>query len=347
MIHKRFWGKDMSEALRAVRNSLGADALIAETKTLDKDLGGGVEISALVEGEISVESDRDEVVSHAKPQVAPMDELREELALMKSMLGWLAPGLGRQNKVIKSLVNHGVTPENISKLLHALDHAPGNNERERWQQAIATQFPPPGDIRKSGERLALIGPSGVGKTSTLIKLTLFESRRREGSVGWVSMDEQRLNSAGTLMTYAGILGVRFERAANRSELKIALERLSDCGLVLVDTPGTNPRDNDSIKQLAKSLHGVGALRCALVLSAVTNGADLLDCVNSYRTIGLHSLLFTKLDECRYLGPILNTALNAAVPLSYITFGQSPTEDLAVAKPEVFASLVLSGGGCND
>ena len=136
--------------------------------------------------------------------------------------------------------------------------------------------------------------------------------------------------------------MRLERAANRGELKIALARLADCDLVLIDTPGSNPRNGDGIARLAKSLHGLGDLRPMLLLSAVTNSADLIDWVNSYRTIGLDSLLFTKLDECRYLGPLLNTAISTGLPLSFITCGQSFAEDLALAQPEVFASLLLTG-----
>jgi flagellar biosynthesis protein FlhF len=342
MNHKRFWGRDMNEALRALRRSLGPDALIAETKNLTKDLGGGVEITALAEGETHDETDTIEVPPVVKAASQPVEELREELALLKSMLGWLAPALGQQDKLIKSLVTHGVTPENISKLLHAMENAPAGDAHLRWRHAMATLLPGVSAIGTTAGSLALIGPSGVGKTSALIKLTLFESRRRECRVGWVSMDERRLNAADPLMAYSGILGVRFERAATRGELKLALGQLSDCDLILIDTPGTNPRDAVSIAQLAKSLHGIGGLRSMLLLSAVTNGPDLADWVNNYRTVGLHSLLFTKLDECRYLGPLLNTALGAAVPLSYITFGQSFAEDLALATPEVFASLLLTG-----
>ena len=335
----------MSEALRAVRSVLGADALISETKNLTKDLGGGVEITALAAGEIDderAEMTGVETASAIKPARHPLDELREELALLKSMLGWLAPGLSRQHKIIESLVHHGVTPENISKLLRAMENAPAGSEPERWQHAMAKLFPRPGALRSTGERLALIGPSGVGKTATLVKLTVRESQRRECRIGWVSMDERHLSANPMLDTYAGILGVRLERAASRGELKIALARLADCDLVLIDTPGTNPRRRDSIAQLAKSLHGLGELRSMLLLSAVTNSADLIDWVNNYRPIGLHSLLFTKLDECRYLGPLLNTALNAAVPLSFITCGPSFAEDLAPAQPEVFASLLFTG-----
>ena len=95
----------MSEALRAVRGALGADALIAETKNLTKDLGGGVEITALASGEVGEEFIGGPGVAQAlKTPRHPMDELREELALLKSMLGWLAPGLSHQDKLIQSLV---------------------------------------------------------------------------------------------------------------------------------------------------------------------------------------------------------------------------------------------------
>ena len=339
----------MSEALRAVRSVLGADALISETKNLAKDLGGGVEITAFAAGEVGDELDGAAVASAAvasavKAPRHPLDELRGELALLKTMLGWLAPGLSQQHKIIESLVTHGVTPENISKLLGAMESAPAGSDEERWQHAMTKLLPRAALLRAGGERLALIGPSGVGKTATLIKLTVCESQQRDGRIGWVSMDERPLSANPTLDTYAGILGVQLERAANRGELKIALGRLAECDLVLIDTPATNPRHSDSIVRLAKSLHGLGDLRCVLLLSAVTNSADLIDWVDCYRPVGLDSLLFTKLDECRYLGPLLNTVLSAALPLSFITFGQSLAEDLAPAQPELFANLLLTGVG---
>ncbi len=332
----------MNEALRAVRSSLGADALISETKNLAKDLGGGVEITALAAGEVDEEGDSAVVTSAVKTPRHPFDELREELALLKTMLGWLAPGLSQQHKIIESLVTHGVTPENISKLLGAMESAPAGSDTERWQHAMMKLLPPAAPLRADHERLALVGPSGVGKTATLIKLTVCESQRRDCRIGWVSMDEGPLSADPTLDTYAGILGVRLERAASRGELKIALGRLADCDLVLIDTPATNPRHRESIVRLAKSFHGLGNMRCVLLLSAVTNSADLVDWVDCYRPLGLDSLLFTKLDECRYLGPLLNTVLSAALPLSFITFGQSLAEDLAPAQPELFATLLLTG-----
>ena len=140
---KRFWGRTMNEALRAVRTSLGADALIMETKNLSKDLGGGVEITALADGPVEEESEREiKVAEPLKTPSLPMDELRHELAALKSMLVWLAPGLNHQDKIVKTLVAHGLSPELIAKLTETMSQIPPAGERERWFQAIAQWLRP-------------------------------------------------------------------------------------------------------------------------------------------------------------------------------------------------------------
>ncbi len=187
----------------------------------------------------------------------------------------------------------------------------------------------------------------MGKTTAIIKLTVFEMQRRNCRVGWINTDQRRLATGDLLGVYAGILGVAYETAENRKELKLALDRLAHCDLVLVDTPGINARKDEEIKELARLFHGLPDVRRCLVMSAVTNGNDMADWVALYRKIGLDSLFFTKMDECRYLGPLFNTALSCAVPLSYLTLGQNFAGDLAIARPEVFASLLLTGDHLDD
>lgn len=341
---KRFWGRDMGEALRAVRGSLGADALIKETKNLSKELGGGVEIVALAEGPLD---DADEATEEAvvAPQVTrfqPMDELRHELAALKSMLSWLAPGLNHQDQIVRALVAHGVAPECIAQLSEAMKQSPGGDERERWYRALAQLIPTGCELSAERDRLALIGPTGAGKTLSLIKLTTDELQRRQRRIGWIGMDQRGLAGVDPLATYAGILGVSYERAADRKSLIESLQRLDDCDLLFIDTPGVNPRDPRSVKSLAKTFHNLAEVRRTLVLSAVTNGADLTDWVAYFRPVGAQSLLFTKLDECRFFGPLFNTALAAALPVSYLSLGQNLSGDLVVARSQVFASLLLMG-----
>ncbi len=336
----------MGDALRAVRHSLGSDALILETKNHPEDLGGGVEITALAENPAGeqVNPERETVV---RPQALAVDELRQELGALKSMLGWLAPELTHQDGIVKALMNHGLAPEIITKLSDAMKRSPGGDDRERWYRAISGLVGCGGQIRPDRDCLALVGPAGVGKTATLVKLTVFETQRRECRVGWLNTDNRRLTVGEPLAVYAGILGVRYERAGSKKELQQALDRLSDCDLILVDTAGVNPRDEKSVQDLGKFLQGFPDLRRALLFSAATHDRDMVEWVKIYGKVGLNALLFTKLDECQYFGPLINTTLTCGVPVSYITLGQNFTGDVEIAKPEVFASLLLTGVDLHD
>jgi flagellar biosynthesis GTPase FlhF len=95
------------------------------------------------------------------------------------------------------------------------------------------------------------------------------------------------------------------------------------------------------------LQGLPGLRRALLLSASTNGTDMAAWVKKYQCLGFDSLFFTKLDECRHFGPLLNTALGAGYPLSYVTLGQNMAGDLEAARAEVLTSLLLTGSENND
>jgi flagellar biosynthesis protein FlhF len=354
MTPKRFWGTDMSAALRAVRSSLGPDALILESRDLSDASGGGVEITAVGESRgFAAAPSRPAPAEGPIPvpprAVATIDNtaVRDEIAALRSLIYWLAPSLNQNSHLLQSLVQQGLTPENIARLSEAMQRAPGQDEREKLLHVLVELIPSGGRIDDAVDRLVLVGPTGVGKSTNLIKLTVFESQRLTRRIGWINTDQRPLAGGDPLALYATILGVRYETAENNKELKRALERLSDCDLVLIDTPGVNPRAEAAMKDLARLLHGLPALRRMLVCSAATNGADLADWVKRYDQLGVDSLFFTKLDECRYLGPLVNTALSAGYPLSYIALGQNLAGDLENARPEVLISLLLTGGELDD
>ena len=355
----RFWGKDLASALRAVRGSLGPDALILETRSGSDKNGGGIEIVAVSETPDQQKLNpsalrplmRPEVLSADEnagtpiaPEMAPAPgaEMREELAALRSMLAWLAPHLNHKNRILKSLVAQGLNPEIMARLSEAIHEAEGTDERERTYHALTRLVPTGGQIPDAVDRLALIGPTGVGKSSSVIKLTVFESQRLQRRVGWLNLDHRRIASGDPLALYATILGARYETAADPKEAKRAWERLADCDLILVDTPGLTPRDENGIKELHRLLQAMPGLRRALLLGASTNGADMAMWVKGFQRLGFDSLFFTKLDECRHFGPLINTALGAGYPLSYITLGQNMAGDLEAAKAEVLTSLLLSG-----
>jgi flagellar biosynthesis protein FlhF len=337
----------MSEALRAVRQSLGPDALLMETKNLSKDAGGGIEITAVSERPPNDDSDDGPLDAPESRRSHPVEEIRAELAALKSMLGWLAPGLKTADEISPTLIKHGFAPEVIAALTDAMQKSRASSPRERLEQGLAVLLPPVALLRSGGERLALIGPAGVGKTTSIIKLTIYETQRRECRVGWVSTDQRRLATGDVLAVYAGILAVRYETATDRRELKQAFDRLSGCDLVLVDTAGVNPRDPKGMRNLSKLLHGFPDLRRMLLMSAATSGAEMTDHLARYRKDGLHGLIFTKLDECRYFGPAVSAAVSSGVPLSYVASGQNFVGDIEVAEPAIFTNLILPGVDLHD
>ena len=355
----RFWGKDMASALRAVRGSLGPDALILETRAVSDQSGGGIEIFALSET-ASTENpnmlassivERPNVFSVDSSDIVPMPHPRvsstgadmlEELAALRSMLSWLAPGLNLKNRIIKSLVTQGLNPDVMAKLNEAIQDAQGADEREKTYRALIHLIPTGGQIRDEVDRLALIGPTGVGKSSSIIKLTVLETQRLQRRVGWLNLDHRRIANGDPLALYATILGACYETASDVKEAKRAWERLANCDLILVDTPGVTPRDEKAMRLLQRMLQPMPGLRRSLLLTASTNGADMAGWMKGYQRLEFSSLFFTKLDECRYFGPLINTALGSGYPLSYITLGQNMTGDLEAAKAEVLSSLLISG-----
>lgn len=367
---KYFWGRDMDEALRAVRATLGPDALILETRSVPGENGAGkgmgVQITAVREtdevatsappsgsidqredGQTSAPGDQQRqttLVQNGPPEAVnrELQEVRQELAALQSLFCWLVPGVGTGG-LLEELVRQGVSPHLLARLLRETASIAGTDEREKMRQVLTRSIPTGGDIEaKRGKRqcLALIGPTGVGKTTTVVKLTVRLACREDCRIGWVSLDNRRIAGAEQLAVYAGVLGVPYEVAENAEGLAQALGHLSTCDVVLIDTVGTNPRDTTALEELAAFLAAVPELRRALLLSATTNGADMTAWVEMYQRVGFDSLLFTKLDECTHFGPLVTVALTCGRPLSYVTNGQQVVNGLEVANSEAIVRLLL-------
>ncbi len=342
---KQFLGRDMTEALRAVRNSLGPDALILQSRSVAGEHGAGVEVIAM--NEEAEEIGRQPPVR--QEPAGALEGVREDIAEVRSLLRWLLPSIAGKG-VVEKLLDQGLSPEIIARLAREMEKSDRTDERERMFTALARLLPCGGDLERGEEeqgRAVLVGPTGVGKTTSLIKLTVRLAGQQERRVGWISLESRRSVGADLLASYCGILGVPYRAAEDRQTLARAFEELSECDWVLVDTPGTNPRDEEALDELADALEAVPDLKRMLLLSATTNGRDMADWVERYRKLGFDSLTFTKIDECRYFGPLINTAIDCGRPLSYVTVGQDMVNDLQPSRPDLLASLLLTGWSNDD
>ncbi|MBI3304275.1 MAG: hypothetical protein HYZ72_19595, partial [Deltaproteobacteria bacterium] len=312
---REFWGTDMNEVLQAVRASLGADALILDTLSVPGADGTDgeerIKVTAMRE-ELrpptpTPQPPRSTSALREEGEAEGLKEISQQLADLKSMLCWMIPGM-KQSGVLGELVTQDVPLDLLVRLIQEAAGAEGVDEREQIRRVLIRTIPTGGDVEARSEQrmcLALIGPPGTGKTSAVVKLTVHLTRSGERRVGWVSLDNCRVTGAEELTVYAWILGIPCEVAEGREGLIRALERLSACDLVLIDTAGVNPRDTAGLAELAGVLHiqGTPELRRTLVLSAATNGRDLQTWVERYGQVGFDSLLFTMVDACGHFGPL--------------------------------------------
>ena len=188
---------------------------------------------------------------------------------------------------------------------------------------------------------AFVGPTGVGTTTTIAKLAAQYALGDKRKVALVTIDTYRIAAVEQLRLFAKMIGLPVDIVLTADELEHALARHRDKEIVLIDTAGRSQRDALQMAELLSFFTYNPSASVHLVLSATMSLPNLSDTVARFKPLGLTSLLFTKLDESTAFGPLLSTALNAQLPMSYFTTGQRVPEDIEVATPERVVDLILN------
>lgn len=190
-----------------------------------------------------------------------------------------------------------------------------------------------------------IGPTGVGKTTTIAKLASSFIVDEKKKVALITADTYRIAAAEQLRTYAGILEVPFRVVYSPEEIRQALGTFAGFDYIFIDTSGhsyQNEEQKQNMSQIVHSVDGKAEKEVYLVLSATTKYRDLLRIVDTYSEIVEYKLIFTKLDETSTLGNLLNLKLYTGTSLSYITCGQNVPDDFRVFSPQDAVKQLLGG-----
>ena len=203
---------------------------------------------------------------------------------------------------------------------------------------------PPLDLdldSRSPLRIALIGPTGAGKTTTIAKLAATLSMDNQGKVGILQLDPRNLGPCRSLVGYQELMGWELEVAPKLDEIAGALERLQGCDRILVDTPGCSPSDRGSLEWLEQSLDMVRPTSTLLVVPGTCNSHTFQRYELSFGGFGPDSMVLTKLDESGGLGPLFSCLQNSSIPVSFLTNGQHVPSDLIPATNARLAQHVFS------
>lgn len=201
--------------------------------------------------------------------------------------------------------------------------------------------PPNFEQGQAQHRIAFVGPTGVGKTTTLAKIAASYLSKFSNSIALITIDTYRIAAVEQLKVYGEIMQLPVDVVITPEQLELAIAKHSDKDLILIDTAGRSPRDSFSIDELASFLSPELRIDKHLVLSAGIRENELLDIIARFDTIGISNTIFTKIDECSSLGVLLNIQIQNSNPMSYVTNGQRVPEDLLEISPKIVADLIMS------
>ncbi len=278
------------------------------------------------------------------PPAPELQQLRDELGgmrqLLEAQLASLAWREMRQQpermNALRTMINLGLEPRLAREIAAELPEQT-DAERARFlplgllSRRIATVG---NDPILDGGIYALVGPTGVGKTTTIAKLAArYAETHGTRDLALITCDHYRVGAQEQLFTYGRLLGVPVQTAANGEELRAVLSRLGDRKLVLIDTAGTAPRD-ERLGLSCRELGVVGKkLRTWLVMSATTQAADLDEIARRYAVAEPAACVITKLDETLRIGGALSAAIRHRLPIAYTCHGQRVPEDIELARAD--------------
>lgn len=360
---RTFRAANLQEALEQIRQQMGSEAAVLHTRQVRDGWMGWlgrtyVEVTAGLrddDGIIPMNLNRQGIDSRPVPDLAPRLVLKDVRSLTDS-------GLPLQLQAYQmELLAAGVDADKVDRWLNTTvsfaasmgeaasgPMAAGTPWLEHLQRTVLRELRIGSPIlTHPGERrvVALVGPTGVGKTTTVAKLAAgfrIEAKRR---VGLLTIDTFRIAAVQQLKAYAEIMDLPMQVVEKPDEMQPALNRLGDVDLVLIDTAGRSPKSDARIDQLVELLRSAQPDETHLVLNSTSSAASTRLALQGFAPVRPTAAILTKLDEAPGTVGVLSTLANSeqfsGMPLSYITNGQQVPDDIAPAEAEMLMSRLLT------
>lgn len=376
---KTYVAENIQEAFYKVKSEMGKDAVILQTKYIKKGGFFGLFAKRMVEvvaaNDIKPTSDLPSksdlatlAVINSKTNKAKSDteydDLKTEIKEVKKLLNELYIDTKvRQNKGATVDINLPLSLQKYYNRMHEMEVEPSiinmliNNtskalsDTELNDEALIydslkkeiksfVNDIEPIELSNNNHIVAFVGPTGVGKTTTIAKLATHFSLYKNRKVALLTADTFRVGAVEQLKHYGDLLEIPVHVIHRQEDVKETIPALKDYELLLVDTMGFNPNDRMQIKKLKGLMDLLNPDDIHVVISAATKNKDLADILNNYRELYYNKIIITKFDETKSYGVVLNALNIGKCKLSYFTMGQNVPDDIELASADKIAKLIL-------
>jgi len=359
----------MPEVMKKIRSDLGSDAVILNSKEIKN---GGflglfkkrqIEVVAALDPQpISQRKDQQTVTNVTDIKTTKNQENNHMNHAVLSEIKYLKRMLEQQTKndttysndyqsAYEYLLDQEVQPTLAKDLIDSVVNKHDNNQNTPTPEQIIRYIQLEIENRllkisfqtetKHHQKIIhFVGPTGVGKTTTLAKIAANKMLVEQKKIAFITMDTYRIAAIEQLKTYARILKVPIEVAYSIDDYHKAVEKLSSYDLILVDTAGRNYRDEKYINDLA--INQDTNIKTYLVLALTAKPKDIIEIHDQFSHLPINDIIFTKIDETTQYGSMLNIALNKEVNISYITNGQDVPDDIIEPTPKQISNYLLGG-----
>ncbi len=368
---KKYLAKDMTEAMTRIRTELGQDAVILNSKRVDT--GGflglftkkNIEVIAAIDPDVrTVRPKKEAAVADkklAKPKVDKQDtvKLSNEIQQLKAMVQGMQQssakstedypdplqGFNRlfEDQELSDVYRLQVMKELLRHWYRADEEKLRSNEVEHWVKEHLRELLEGqnfGSFNYDKKYLNVVGPTGVGKTTTLAKIAAKAVLQDQKKVAFITTDTFRIAAIEQLKTYAKILNVPVEVAYSIKDFKEALDHLSDYDFILVDSAGRNFRNPLYVEQLNEVIDFTEEMETHLVLAMTSKYRDMRKIIEQFQLIKIDKFIFSKLDETDSIGGMINVMLDFNIGSSYLATGQNVPDDLEDASAEKVIERLL-------
>jgi len=369
---KKFTAPTVKEAIQLAKEHFGDDAIILQTRKSEQESGEPAmfELTAMTENNSPLVPEKpaerksktfytpaDLKPPQNKTPVKPETELMAELSQLKETIKDMSQYI-RYSKMLmlpdtlrflveEKGVDEDLASELVHKVSHKLDKSESNDQlriKQKLQAEISTYFNTHDSTAlplNKPKLICLVGPTGVGKTTSIIKLATNPDYFGQKKVGLITIDTYRVAAAAQLKTFAALAKLPLEIVYEPAEFKQAVDKFQNQQVILVDTAGRSPLDFGHFEDLKRFLNLETFDEIHLVLSASTRPDILADSAKSFSTLPVNRLIISKIDETTRLGNILNVGKKIDLPISFFTNGQRVPDDIFLANKNQIANMIIN------